>query len=597
MKKIKYLLFIIFVMLIIPIVFAKEEPYITYENVKANDAIVTSIGYGDEYLHYSMSNALNYSFTIVGHNLDENKTYRFEFSSSFINEVDEYTGEELMDGVDISNNNGNGQVISILYDTSTEKIIKARYNDYKSSSAIFYFNENVDFDAMDEYVSTFMKDGKIKIDAVKPSKFDHYESVISSSLDKYNNGRYRIYGYYDEDNKIGYLNVNEVIKDNFYVGYKEYAVDYEFLEADQEIQNKINSYLGKFKESNEPEDFFTLDDLENINYQYMLIKYGDNIDMINSVVNYTSEIQKLLDYSNIRIKMDCRAGWGDQFTGGGFGFANFLYNGVIYGTREPIGIKNMNVVYVPNDTKDTREDYIKVALKRIKEYLKDAKVEITYAGQIEDIDTTDWIFTLDEILDVDKTLGEYYKITIDGEDLYYFIAKDSSKMKNPIMQTTDMDTDFKVESEDYNVPLDTKVKVAILNKDKKEYKDILKALGVNYGLSFSIDLFSDSADSYIKKLDNGKFEVYVPLSNEYKNKELVVYYINDDGTIEEHSVRKENGYAIFETDHFSTYTLTYADAPKNPATSDNIIKYITFTIISSTLLISSIVIKKTKKDY
>ena len=74
--------------------------------------------------------------------------------------------------------------------------------------------------------------------------------------------------------------------------------------------------------------------------------------------------------------------------------------------------------------------YYKYSDVRTKEinYLPNAKVELKYAGQIDDIDQTDWIVGIDELVDVDKTLGEYYTLTINGEeyDIYYSVFQNGN---------------------------------------------------------------------------------------------------------------------------------------------------------------------------
>ena len=58
-----------------------------------------------------------------------------------------------------------------------------------------------------------------------------------------------------------------------------------------------------------------------------------------------------------------------------------------------------------------------------------------------------------------------------------------------------------------------------------------------------------------KELEDGSFEVRIPLSEKLKGKDLVAYYVDDNGNKEEHEVTIKEGYAVFNTNHFSTYTL------------------------------------------
>ena len=114
---------------------------------------------------------------------------------------------------------------------------------------------------------------------------------------------------------------------------------------------------------------------------------------------------------------------------------------------------------------------------------------------------------------------------------------------------------------------------------------------------FDLKLYSNAQNKYIKKLDNGTFEVRIPINNELKNKELVVYYVDENNNKQVYDVTIKDGYAIFNTNHFSIYTLaeksssTETKTPsitkeekkediKNPATSDNITYYVILTAIS-----------------
>lgn len=72
---------------------------------------------------------------------------------------------------------------------------------------------------------------------------------------------------------------------------------------------------------------------------------------------------------------------------------------------------------------------------------------------------------------------------------------------------------------------------------------------------FDLKLYSDAQNKFIKKIDNGTFEVRIPIHNELKNKELGVYYVDENNNKQVYDVTIKDGYAIFNTDHFSIYTL------------------------------------------
>ena len=358
-----------------------------------------------------------------------------------------------------------------------------------------------------------------------------------------------------------------------------FNVEWEFATGDKSIQEKLNKYASKFDFdiTNIEENLFALVDLENLNYKYATLYNKDELDAINSIINYTSEIHKYFDNDNVELILDTRAGWGEAFTDGGFGFLNLLYNDVVYAVAEPVGVKQINVIYVPDDTPKTRTAYIAAAKKRIEEYLKDVKVEITYGGLISSIDTSDWIYPLDKLIDVTKTTGEYYNVKLNDTTFKFFIDAGSDKMNVPFMNTKDLKTNIFVTSDSFEAPLDSKLSVNILDKNSDEYKRLMEKLHLSDGKAIDLKLFSDTRNTYVSKLSNGKFKVYVPIDADQVNSVITAYYYNENGTIEKYDVTIENGYAVFETDHFSTYVL---NSVNNPNTSDNITLYISMLVVS-----------------
>ncbi len=63
---------------------------------------------------------------------------------------------------------------------------------------------------------------------------------------------------------------------------------------------------------------------------------------------------------------------------------------------------------------------------------------------------------------------------------------------------------------------------------------------------------------YITELDNGEFEVNIPIPEKFEGKDLNVYYVDAQGVVTTHVVTPKDGYASFITTHFSVYTLVAA---------------------------------------
>lgn len=604
MKRVKHFLGILVAILFLPTIVFADESYITYSDIKCNGQNVmggggsysafTNIG---DHIEYSMNGQKDskYSFVITGFNLNADQEYTYTLTSDFKNFKKTYTGAELMAGVTISGEDGNSMMESKLVD-AYNKTLRNMYSKYTTDDRDIYFdntrfnfNKNFDFTEMDAIYNSMLKDGKVKVASVDPLDDSMFaETAITAALSKYDTDKYRIVGGCDEKNKC---TVNIFDKVKAYKG-KTYETTFEFATPNSKIKNRLDGYAKTFvvDYQNIEEHLFLMEDLETINYKYAFPSFGEWIDSINAIINYSSEFQNKIGYMNIGTKLDTRAGWDDQFTSGCFGFLNLLFDGVIYSYVDTTGVKQNNVLYVPDGTENTREAYIKAALDRVNKYIPQANVKIEYAGQIADINDFG-VLSLNDIVDVNKTLGEYYKVTIGEEEYYYFIAKDSSKMRTPVMNTVDALTDISIKTDSSEVPLDSKINTIVIDAKSDEYKEFLKKVNINNGLVVDLKLFSDSINKNISKLENGVFKVYIPLNDELRKLDLTAYYVKDNGEIEKHDVKIEGDYLVFETDHFSTYVIG-GNKLENPATLDNVSTWIITTGVSLLGLAGAILYKR-----
>lgn len=604
MKRVKHFLGILVAILFLPTIVFADESYITYSDIKCNGqkvmggsssySTVTNIG---DHIEYSMNGqkGSKYSFVITGFNLNADEEYTYTLTSDFKNFKKTYTGAELMAGVTISGEDGNSMMESKLVD-AYNKTLRNLYSKYTIDDRDIYFdntrfnfNKNFDFTEMDAIYNSMLKDGKVKVASVDPLDDSMFaETAITAALSKYDTDKYRIVGGCHEKNTCG-INIYDKVKT-----YREktYETTFEFATPNSKIKNRLDGYAKTFVVDNQniEEHLFLMEDLETINYKYAFPGFGEWIDSINAIINYSSEFQNKIGYMNIGTKLDTRAGWDDQFTSGCFGFLNLLFDGVIYSYVDTTGVKQNNVLYVPDETENTREAYIKAALDRVNKYIPKANVKIEYAGQITDINDFG-ILSLNDIVDVNKTLGEYYKVTIGEEEYYYFIAKDSSKMRTPVMNTVDALTDISIKTDSSEVPLDSKINTVVIDAKSDEYKEFLKKVNINNGLVVDLKLFSDSINKNISKLENGVFKVYVPLNDELRKLDLTAYYVKDNGEIEKHDVKIEGDYLVFETDHFSTYVIG-GNKLENPATLDNISTWIITTSVSLLGLAGAVLYKR-----
>ena len=184
--------------------------------------------------------------------------------------------------------------------------------------------------------------------------------------------------------------------------------------------------------------------------------------------------------------------------------------------------------------------------------------------------------TVRQLDHVKNAVGDYvFSVSVNGrEEEYRFVVnKDDSKLADPTYESADVKTDVSASTDSSEVPLDTVIKVEKITHGE-EHERICGTLEIKDGEIFDIKLHSGSLDDYITELKNGKFKVRLPIKNEYKGKELVVYYVDADGNKTKFDVTIKNNFAFFETSHFSVYTLTTAEgdptAPEGELTNEDL---------------------------
>ena len=244
-----------------------------------------------------------------------------------------------------------------------------------------------------------------------------------------------------------------------------------------------------------------------------------------------------------------------------------------------IGLNYVNVIYVPNDTADSDEARIAAALKRITDYLgTNNGISMTTGGTLQSItEAKGYYWNADGFFDETTSGTNYYNITINDRTYKFAICK-KENLETPVYMTNDIASNITIKSNSSELPLDTAISVKSV-----ENNTIEKALGTKEYTAFDISLYSNAKETKITKLENGNFEVSIPVPEDLKNKDIEVYYVNENGEKEEHSAKVENGYVVFETDHFSTYALVDSANINNievPKTGDNILVYLIITILS-----------------
>jgi len=459
---------------------------------------------------------------------------------------------------------------------------------YPMTTEIERHNVNVKY--KEEYSDKFKKltsNDKLVVKSIRPSNMEEAEFFLTSYVGMFNFKNHYFYrGYCNED-----YSVCDVTLSNQYGIIESHKVNVSYAEVNQEVLNKVNSLISALPKGKR----FIVEDLELINY---LVRTNYNpmtsgIDVENSVINYSSEIKNY--FGNMTAKLDARAGDGNPLGSEAFGGFVVLYDDTVYGLLEQGGAAKNHVIYIPDETKNTTEAYIKAAQDRINKYLKTKDIKIVYGGKLsEDFDEEDY----KDIVDTSKIRDEYYILMFGETQLEFLIAKDSSKINNDVVYASnDIMTNVEISANSSSVPLDTTIKVNEITKDNETYKELTDRLNVKDALIYDLKLYSYTTTEYISKLEDGTFSVAIPLTDELKNKELMAYYVKDDGTVEEYEVKIVDGKAVFNTDHFSIYTIAEKTEINEtvPNTYDGVGSHIATSIVSLVGLFGTLIYLKKKK--
>lgn len=385
---------------------------------------------------------------------------------------------------------------------------------------------------------------------------------------------------------------------------KKYKITAIYDEPTEFSRKKVENYISKIIEgkADDVTKYYEIEDLVLINYYYMtgersgLYNYGSP----GIALKFIKEINEITYGADIDFYLDIRMGEFYKTFSDGLGMMTIFYNDYAYAIKEK-GIFLKNILYIPETTKDTKEAYIEAAQKRIDDYLGNDNIKVTYGGLLTSLDDSPIIPELEQNND-----GNYYNVNISGITYNFCIVKTkNNNLSNPKYVGKNLETDISISTNDFFVPLDADVKASKITSGS-EYERIKKILNFQNGVIYDLKLYSPSTKKYITQLVNDFFEVNIPINEELKTKNLVVYYIDDNGIKIEYPVTIKDKVATFNTNHFSIYTLTEKinedekidqeenknNIIDNPATGDITIYYVLLFTISLLSLISIIYLKK-----
>lgn len=529
-----------------------------------------------------------FKFTLKGNEFSNDADYNITITkgSTIYNETKK--GSAINEGVSITLSDAKGEYILKVKDISNNEFVEVTDTNNRAKKTIIAIDDqgvaNEEFDTIFE---KYFKNGEFTANFVEPPvytmlmsdvfkeytpKEEGYEISISPETDE----------KWDDPELFGYKVY--IMNSQTYKG-KNYVLKVKFKEKDTSVLNLIEDI--RLRLSDLKNDFkkyydkrFIIEDLDSINYYYSVKEIDDPMVSSQLMANYSRKLHEFANDMNIDFLFNPGAGGGvSEFTDQIIGVVNILYKGEVYGAVDPLGFNFTNVLYVPSDTENDADAYKEAALKRINEYLKGVDVTISVGGNIADLGADQNVWesidgddvTEYPLVDITKTCGKWFNVKIGDYTYKYFIVADSDKMEKPFIKTKDINTNICIVSDGYDVPLDSTIRVNVLDENSDEYKELAKKLNIIKGMAYDLNLFSYTKDMYIKKTEDGKFKVYIPVSEELTKKKLAAVYTKEDGSTEEHQITFEGNYAVFETDHFSTYAIVDKG---NPKTGDNVVLYL-----------------------
>lgn len=491
---------------------------------------------------------------------------------------------------------------------------KIKFFVYVLVGVILFTTFDVSAETYSEVYKEITTDGTLNIKSVEPKDNMELELFIVEGVKKRLNdsGKYFIYTNAPDEyikNEDGSYNVKIFLDSKN--GSTSENHDLKVYFSNEKRIESITKKVDDIKQTLNMNSYAVVD-LGFVNFLYAMGENHDETDNIDLGLLYSNDLIKTIGNNNISYSVDNRMGNDLPYDTEAAGFMVIYYNDVAYGVINQVGVQLRNIMYIPNDTVDTDQAYIEAAMRRIKEYFgSNVNIKIEPYKKISDVLNTydaylntgvrgDFIpdYALNDYYNgVNNKLDMTYKITVNGHSHYMLIEKDSSKMITPLFNVKDDVNDVSISTTSGNVPLDTTIFVNYIKEESEEYKRIDNAISGEF-TAIDLTLYSSVKKENITKLDNGKFLVTIPVDPILNNKTITTYYLNTNNILEEHSTTVKDGYASFETDHFSTYILAEKQVVDNssnnvsnnidvPATLDNVTIYLLVGLISVLGLVGS----------
>lgn len=438
---------------------------------------------------------------------------------------------------------------------------------YMMPSTIYAGTENMS----DEFKSLLDAEGNLVMNAVEPTNDEEwYLTYELTYYTKYLDMQLQFSNVSADYSSCDLtIHANEINKETHTVN-----IVYNY---DSEVKGSVKTFAENFPSDKE----FSVSDLELINYWLYGKDYGvEHDNSPHNIYNYSGELKSYVDETNLEFLVDSRKGTIHEFLWLEGGVGRLAYDDTIYYIDSDVTVNANHVIYVPESTESTKDALMDAVQKRIDDYAGIGKVSVEYGGS--DI-YTDTVNYYDEILreyDVDSNEwnnyniikeafiqhynqedsflrnaegGHWFTAVVNGSERRFIVIKDSSKMITPVFDSKDVITGVSISSDDSSIPLDTFIDVEQLTSGS-EYEEVMEVLNVENSITYDITLYSNSLQKFITKVIDGDFEIRLPIPEFLKNKDLIVYYV-ENGEKTEYDVKIDGESALFYTNHLSIYTL------------------------------------------
>lgn len=442
------------------------------------------------------------------------------------------------------------------------------------------------------------KDGKLSINSVKYTKDEDIKAAVDSYIDlsgipegvviesAISSGKVTLtakttYNAFKEirDDATQYQTLYNLPEKevNFSGALSDDAVEY--IDTVSKKINTVKTLEGPYNVYDEEEGFYVIEDLDLFNYHNTRLSSGPTLP--NSMINFSKEYRDTIGNANITsyyTQAIVNKGDDDGKSADGIAIGRLVlsYDGCVYKIIDNVGVAVVRVFYVPTTTEANPMKYSDALANRIKAYgienamYKPEKgngtvVQYQSKGGIEPI------VPISNLKPVDSLNAAENKYYIKDNVRYMIIADDEkAAYKGSKAVSVDIDTKSQVSTDSATVPLDTTITVKVFKKGDEVHDKNLETIGLKEGVTYDIELDSVVVGNKIRKLDNGKFEVKVPVPESYYGANATAYYVDSKGKVENHTakvIKEGNEYfAVFETNHFSAYTVGKTIA--NPKTGD-----------------------------